>query len=40
VHLPLDVVGGWSFGVLVGLATIEVLGRIRDRAVTGGKDAP
>jgi len=32
VHLPLDVVGGWAFGVLVGLATIEVLGRMRDRA--------
>lgn len=29
VHLPADVVGGWSFGVLVGLATVEVMGRLR-----------
>lgn len=31
VHLPADVVGGWSFGVLVGLATVEVMGRLRAR---------
>ncbi len=31
VHLPADVVGGWSFGVLVGLGTVELMGRLRDR---------
>lgn len=29
VHLPADVVGGWSFGVLVGLGTVEAMGRMR-----------
>jgi membrane-associated phospholipid phosphatase len=24
VHLPADVVGGWSFGVLISLATLAV----------------
>jgi membrane-associated phospholipid phosphatase len=31
VHLPADVVGGWAFGVLTGLGTVELFGRIRDR---------
>jgi undecaprenyl-diphosphatase len=35
VHLPLDVVGGWAFGVLVGLATVEVMGRLRNRRDPG-----
>jgi hypothetical protein len=31
VHLPADVTGGWAFGVLVGLGTIELFGRLRRR---------
>lgn len=27
VHLPADVIGGWSFGVLIGLGTLELVGR-------------
>jgi undecaprenyl-diphosphatase len=30
VHLPADVVGGWAFGVLTGLGTVEMFGRLRD----------
>ena len=37
VHLPADVVGGWSFGVLVGLAGTQALGPAR-RAL-GRRDA-
>jgi len=29
VHLPVDVIGGWAFGVLAGLGVVEVLGRVR-----------
>ncbi|MDY7106975.1 MAG: phosphatase PAP2 family protein [Actinomycetota bacterium] len=25
VHLPADVIGGWSFGVLIGLGTVELV---------------
>jgi len=31
VHLPADVIGGWSYGVLVGVATLAVYDRIRAR---------
>jgi glycosyltransferase 2 family protein len=31
VHLPADVTGGWAFGVLVGLGTIELFGRLQHR---------
>ncbi len=31
VHLPADVVGGWSFGVLMGLAGLTVLDALRRR---------
>lgn len=31
VHLPADVIGGWSFGVLVGVGALELVGR-RSRA--------
>jgi undecaprenyl-diphosphatase len=31
VHLPADVVGGWSFGVLLGLAGLWVAGSIPSR---------
>jgi undecaprenyl-diphosphatase len=31
VHLPADVTGGWAFGVLVGLGTIELFGRLKQR---------
>jgi undecaprenyl-diphosphatase len=30
VHLPADVVGGWAFGALTGLGTVELFGRLRD----------
>jgi len=33
VHLPADVIGGWSYGVLVGVATLAVYDRIRARRV-------
>lgn len=29
VHLPADVVGGWAFGVLVGVAALAVYDRVR-----------
>ena len=29
VHFPMDVVGGWSFGVLTGLAGLAVAGAVR-----------
>lgn len=35
VHLPADVVGGWSFGVLVGLGALGVVDVVDDR-VQGG----
>lgn len=28
VHLPVDLVGGWSFGILVGLGAVELADRI------------
>lgn len=31
VHLPVDVVGGWALGALVGLAAVEVADRLRIR---------
>lgn len=31
VHLPADVVGGWAFGVLTGLGSVELFGRLRGR---------
>jgi membrane-associated phospholipid phosphatase len=31
VHLTADVVGGWSFGVLLGLAGLWVAGLVADR---------
>lgn len=31
VHLPCDVIGGWAFGALAGLAVVELLGRVRHR---------
>lgn len=31
VHLPADVVGGWSFGILMGLGGVEVSEQIRAR---------
>jgi glycosyltransferase 2 family protein len=33
VHLPADVLGGWSFGVLIGLGAFWVVDRIHDRLV-------
>lgn len=38
VHLPADVTGGWAFGVLVGLGTIELFERLRT-TVTGSGTA-
>jgi undecaprenyl-diphosphatase len=32
VHLPADVVGGWAFGALVGVATLAVYDRLSARA--------
>jgi undecaprenyl-diphosphatase len=29
VHLPADVVGGWAFGTLIGLATLAVVDRLQ-----------
>jgi undecaprenyl-diphosphatase len=40
VHLPADVAGGWSFGVLIGLATVELMGRLRDRSTSRRGAAP
>jgi glycosyltransferase 2 family protein len=31
VHLPADVIGGWSFGVLMGLGGVEISEQIRHR---------
>ncbi len=31
VHFPADVVGGWSYGALVGVATLAVYDRLADR---------
>lgn len=39
VHLPADVTGGWAFGVLVGLGTIELFGRLKQRFGTNTRDA-
>jgi membrane-associated phospholipid phosphatase len=33
VHLPADVVGGWSFGVLMGLAGLWLAGSVADRRI-------
>lgn len=38
VHLPADVVGGWSFGVLVGLAALEVVDRLAPGPPADGED--
>lgn len=38
VHLPADVVGGWSYGALVGVATLAVYDRLRDRRAGGPVD--
>jgi membrane-associated phospholipid phosphatase len=35
VHLPADVVGGWSFGVLLGLGGLLAAGSVRDRSSSG-----
>lgn len=35
VHLPADVVGGWAYGVLVGVATLAVLDRLAGPAERG-----
>jgi len=32
VHLPADVIGGWSFGVLMGLGGLAVADAVRDRS--------
>jgi undecaprenyl-diphosphatase len=32
LHLPVDVVGGWAFGCLIGLAVVEVVDRLHSRA--------
>jgi membrane-associated phospholipid phosphatase len=32
VHLPADVIGGWGFGTLIGLAGVSVIDRHRRRA--------
>jgi undecaprenyl-diphosphatase len=32
VHLPADVIGGWAFGTLIGLAGVTVIDRHRRRA--------
>jgi undecaprenyl-diphosphatase len=39
VHLPADVIGGWAFGVLVGLGVVELLGRVRHRVQPRAGDA-
>jgi membrane-associated phospholipid phosphatase len=31
VHLPADIVGGWSFGVLLGLGGLAVADALRSR---------
>jgi membrane-associated phospholipid phosphatase len=31
VHLPADVIGGWSFGILMGLGGVEISEQIRAR---------
>lgn len=36
VHLPADVVGGWSFGVLIGFAGLFLADAVRDRTSSGG----
>jgi len=32
VHLPADVIGGWAFGTLLGLAGVSVIDQHRRRA--------
>ena len=32
VHLPADVIGGWAFGTLLGVAGVTVIDRHRRRA--------
>lgn len=36
VHLPADVVGGWSFGILMGLGGVEISEHIRARRTPTG----
>jgi membrane-associated phospholipid phosphatase len=31
LHLPVDVIGGWAFGCLIGLVVVEVVDRLRSR---------
>lgn len=38
VHLPADVIGGWSFGALLGLATLEVVDRVAPRGPERAED--
>jgi undecaprenyl-diphosphatase len=39
VHLPADVVGGWSLGALVGLAAVELADRVKASSGSlGGTD--
>jgi membrane-associated phospholipid phosphatase len=36
VHLPIDVVGGWAFGALIGFAGLWVYDRIAPRLTARG----
>lgn len=36
VHLPADVIGGWSFGILMGLGGVEISEQIRARRAPAG----
>lgn len=36
VHLPADVLGGWAFGVLIGLGALGVVDVVRSRIADGG----
>jgi undecaprenyl-diphosphatase len=40
VHLPADLVGGWAFGVLVGLAALAVYDRWSDRTLPPNDPQP
>jgi undecaprenyl-diphosphatase len=40
VHLPADVVGGWSFGILLGLGALELVDRIAPVAVEPSEEPP